>query len=85
MNKRGLVNMKSGILGAAIAGIILVVLLFQVFAVLLPEFQHAGNNISATGAPLTALFSGSGIMTLLLVAALILAVVAAFGFGGGRR
>ena len=71
-NKKGQIGTK---VTSAVTAIILVVVLFLMFAELVPEAQTAGNTLNATGVPLGSLFSGNGVMILLIMVGLILTVL----------
>ena len=59
----------------AVEAIVLVVVLFLLFAQLVPEAQTAGNTLNASGVPLGSLFSGTGVMILLIMVGLLLTVL----------
>lgn len=69
---------KSVSIGALIAGIILLVVLFVAAAELYPELESAGSDLNATGIPLGGLFVGS-ILGLIVAAALIYTALRHFG------
>jgi len=71
-NRKGQIGAK---VTSAVTAIILVVVLFLMFAELVPEAQTAGNTLNATGVPLGSLFTGSGVMILLIMVGLILTVL----------
>lgn len=86
MDKAGVVKANTNVIGASIAGIIAVVILFQVLADLVPELIHAGNNLSSTGLPLVSLLDfDDGIMGIVFVASIILFAIFVFGIGGKGR
>ena len=60
---------------SAVEAIILVVVLFLLFADLVPEAQTAGNELNASGVPLGTLFTGSGVVILLIMVGLLLTVL----------
>lgn len=74
LNKKGQI---AGQVTSAVTSIILVVVLFLMFAELVPEAQTAGNTLNASGAPLGSLFTGSGVMILLIMVGLLLTVLKA--------
>ena len=59
----------------AVEAIILIVVLFLLFADLVPEAQTAGNELNASGVPLGTLFTGSGVVILLIMVGLLLTVL----------
>ena len=59
----------------AVEAIVLVVVLFLLFAQLVPEAQTAGNTLNASGVPLGSLFTGTGVMILLIMVGLLLTVL----------
>ena len=62
----------------------LLVVLFQLYAVLVPEAQASGDALNASGVPLGNLFTGDGVVFVIIMAALIIVVIAAFLPGRGR-
>ncbi len=67
-----------GILRGFIVALVLVTILLQVAAVLIPVLGEAGNTLNATGAPLGELFVADGIVVLIVMAAILLVVVLGF-------
>ena len=65
----------SGRVTSAVEAIILIVVLFLLFADLVPEAQSAGNELNASGVPLGTLFTGSGVVILLIMVGLLLTVL----------
>ena len=76
MNKTG--KLTNATLNTAILGIVLIVVLFKLYAALIPEAQSAGDELNASGAPLGSLFSGNGIVFIIIMAALVIVVVRSF-------
>jgi hypothetical protein len=76
MDKRG--KITTATLNTAIIGIVLIVVLFQLYASLMPEAQSAGDSLNASGVPLGSLFTGSGIVFIIIMAALVIVVVTSF-------
>jgi len=76
LHKKGKLN--TGVLNTAILAIILLVVLFQIYAELIPEAQTAGDALNATGAPLGSLFVASGVVFVIIMAALLILVVKSF-------
>ncbi len=74
-----MLNQKKGQISARVTGaveaIVLVVVLFLLFAQLVPEAQTAGNTLNASGVPLGSLFTGTGVMILLIMVGLLLTVL----------
>ena len=68
----------TGVLNTAILGIVLLVVLFQLYATLIPEAQSAGDTLNASGVPLGGLFTSGGIVFIIIMAALVILVVKAF-------
>lgn len=70
---------KKGQISARVTGaveaIILIVVLFLLFADLVPEAQQAGNELNASGVPLGTLFTGGGVVILLIMVGLLLTVL----------
>jgi hypothetical protein len=71
-------RLSEGMLTKAIIGIVLLVVLFQLYSVLVPEAQTAGDTLNASGVPLGGLFTGSGIVFVIIMASLVIVVVRAF-------
>ena len=80
-SKKG--NLNTGVLTTAILALILLVVLFQLYASLVPEAQASGDALNASGVPLGGLFVGSGIVFVIIMASLIILVVKSF-LGSGR-
>lgn len=76
MDKRG--KLTTATLNTAILGIVLIAVLFKLYASLVPEAQSAGNELNASGVPLGSLFSGGGVVFIIIMAALIVVVVKSF-------
>ena len=76
MNKTG--RFGTGMIEKAIMGIILLVVLFTVYATLLPEAQTAGDTLNASGVPFGNLFVGSGVVFIIIMVALVILVVRQF-------
>jgi len=70
--------MKSDTINKAIIGIILLVVLFQLYAVLMPELETSGNALNASGVPMGSLFASGGVIFIIIMAALIVLVVKSF-------
>ena len=62
----------------AIFAIILLVVAFKVYATMLPEAQTAGDELNSSGVPLGSLFASSGVVFLIIMAALIILIVRNF-------
>ena len=77
--------LKPSILNTAILGLVLLVVLFQLYATLVPEAQSAGDDLAATNVPLGGLFVGSGVVFVIIMAALVILVVRAFLPGTGGK
>lgn len=71
-NKKGQIQSK---VTDGVTAIILVVVLFLMFAELVPEAQSAGNTLNESGVPLGTLFTGDGVMILLIMVGLLLTVL----------
>ena len=59
-------------------GIILLVVLFKLYAVLVPEAQSAGTALNASGVPLGSLFTANGVVFIVIMAALVILVIRSF-------
>lgn len=71
-------KLDENMLNTAIIGIILLVVLFKLYAALVPEAQDAGDELNASGVPLGSLFTSSGMVFIIIMAALVVVVVRAF-------
>lgn len=76
LKKKG--NISTGMINNAILGIVLLVVLFKLYAVLVPEAQTAGDELNASGVPLGSLFTSNGVIFLIIMVALIIVVVKSF-------
>ena len=81
-NKKGQIGSK---VTGAVEAIVLVVVLFLLFAQLVPEAQQAGNTLNASGVPLGSLFTGTGVMILLIMVGLLLTVLKVVMPGSSRK
>ena len=75
-SKRGSLN--TGSITTAITAIVLLVILFKLYAVLVPEAQSAGNTLNTSGVPLGSLFTSNGVVFIIIMAALVITVVYSF-------
>jgi hypothetical protein len=80
MDKKG--KLSTSLLQTAILALVLVTVLFQLYADLVPTAQAAGDTLNSSGVPMGSLFAGSGIVFLIIMAALIILVVKSFMPGG---
>lgn len=71
-NKKGQIATR---VTGAVEAIILIVVLFLLFADLVPEAQTAGDSLNASGVPLGSLFTGQGVVILLIMVGLLLVVL----------
>ncbi len=71
-------KLSTSTLNTAILAIILLVVLFQVYAELVPEAQTAGDTLCNSGVPLGGLFNGTGVVFVIIMAALLILVVVSF-------
>jgi len=76
--KSKVAKITTATLSSAIMGIVLIVVLFKLYASLVPEAQSAGDELNASGVPLGSLFSANGVVFIIIMVALIVAVVTAF-------
>ena len=72
LNKKGQISNQ---VNSAITAIILIVVLFILFANLVPEIQTAGADLNATGVPLGGLFTPQGVVVVLVMVGLLLTVL----------
>lgn len=70
--------LSTGMLNQAILAIVLLVVLFKLYAQLVPEAQTAGDELNSSGVPLGGLFTSDGVIFLIIMAALVIVVVRAF-------
>lgn len=75
-NKTG--KLGTSMINSAILGIVLLVVLFQLYAQLVPEAQSAGDTLNESGVPLGALFTSNGVVFIIIMAALVIVVVRSF-------
>ncbi len=75
-SKKG--ELSTNVLNTAIVAIVLLVVLFLLYAELVPEAQSAGQTLNDSGVPLGSLFLPSGVVFVIIMAALIILVVKAF-------
>lgn len=75
MDKKGNIG---GIVNKAIYGIIGVVVLFLLYANLMPTLMDAGDNLSSSGVPLGTIFASTGIVPLIVMVGLLLVVIGFF-------
>ncbi len=75
-SKKG--ELTTNVLNTAIIAIVLLVVLFLLYAELVPEAQTAGQTLNDSGVPLGSLFLPSGVVFVIIMAALIILVVKAF-------
>lgn len=71
-------NLSTGLISKAILGIILLVVLFKLYAVLIPEAETAGDELNASGVPFGTLFIGGGLIFIIIMVALLIVVVKGF-------
>lgn len=76
MDKKG--KLQPSILQTAILALVLLVVLFELYADLVPEAQSAGNTLNDTDVPLGTLFASTGVVFVIIMAALIILVVKSF-------
>lgn len=73
MNTKG--KLTTGVLNTAIIGIVLLVVIFKLYAVLMPEAQAAGDELNDSGVPLGGLFTADGVVFIILMAGLVILIV----------
>ena len=71
-------KLNTGMLNQAILAIVLLVVLFKLYASLVPEAQTAGNELNAAGVPLGTLFASGEVVFIIIMVALIIVVVTSF-------
>lgn len=76
MNKAG--KFTGSTLTSLFYAIVILVVLFKGYAVLVPEAQTAGDELNTSGVPLGGLFTSSGVVFLVIMAALVIAVIKNF-------
>lgn len=75
-----MVNVKA-IVSGLVLGIVGIVIIFYLVGNLSPTITTAATNISDSGLPLASLFSSSGVVMIVFMAAILLAVIGlAMGF-----
>jgi len=70
--------LSTGMINTAILAIVLLVVLFKLYSVLVPEAQTAGDELNESGVPFGSLFTSSGVVFIVIMAALIIVVVKSF-------
>ena len=75
--------LSTGMLNQAIIAIVMIVVLFKLYASLVPEAQTAGDELNASGVPLGSLFSSDGIIFIIIMVALLIVIVRAI-MGKGK-
>lgn len=68
----------TGTISAAIMSLVLIVVLFLLYAELMPEAMDAGDDLNESGVPLGTLFVSGGVVFLIIMASLIILVVKSF-------
>ena len=76
-------KLSTGMINTAILAIVLLVILFKLYAELVPEAQTAGDDLNESGVPFGSLFTSSGVVFIVIMAALIIVVVRSFM--GGKK
>jgi hypothetical protein len=76
--KRGEVGLGAGTIRTAIIAIVMLVVLFKLYASLVPEAQSAGNELNSSGVPLGSLFTSNGVVFIIIMVALIIVIISAF-------
>jgi len=76
-------GLGTAMINQAILGIVLLVVLFKLYAELVPEAQSAGNDLNTSGVPFGSLFTGNGVVFIVIMAALVIVVIKAFM--GGKK
>lgn len=71
-------GLGAGTIRTAIIAIVMLVVLFKLYASLVPEAQSAGDELNASGVPLGSLFSGNGVVFIIIMVALIIVIISAF-------
>ena len=77
-NKQGIGTLKTSMITNTILALILLTILFQTAAVLIPTAQAAGQDLNDSGIPLGNLFTPQGVIFIIIAAAIILVVINAF-------
>jgi len=78
LQKIGKAGLDQGFLQKAIIGIILFVVIVELYAVLVPTAQTSGTTLSNSGVPLGSLFGSGGVVFVIIMAALVIAVIFSF-------
>ena len=72
VNKKGTISSP---VEKTLIGFILIVVLFKLYAALMPEAQSAGDELNASGVPLGSFFTSDGIIFLIIMVALLIKVI----------
>ena len=78
-------KLTAGTISGMITALILVVILFKVAAVMIPQAQTAGDELNESGIPFGSLFAGNGVIFVVIVAALLLVIIYAFLPHGSKK
>jgi len=76
-------KLDTGMINTAILAIVLLVVLFKLYAELVPEAQSAGDDLNESGVPFGSLFTSGGVIFIVIMAALLIVVVRSFL--GGKK
>lgn len=76
-NKAGRLG-GAGMVYTAIASFVGMIVLFQLYSTLVPTAQTAGDDLNATGVPLGSFFVSSGVIWVIIMAALVLLIITSF-------
>lgn len=63
-------------IAGVIFGLVMLLVLFNVAAEIVPDVADAGDTLNATGLPLASVFASDGIVPLIIMASILIAVVA---------
>lgn len=77
-SRKGEPGLGAGTIRTAIIAIVMLVVLFKLYASLVPEAQSAGDQLNASGVPLGSLFTGNGVVFIIIMVALIIVIISAF-------
>lgn len=74
LGKKGFIKGSTGIINGVLIGLLIIVLLIEASAVLIPQVQTSATTLCNSGIPLASLWKSNGVVILAITMALVLAV-----------
>ena len=81
-SKKGALN--EGMLNKSVLAIVFALVLFSLYATLVPEAQTQGDTLCSSGVPLGNLFNSTGVVFILIMIGLLVLMIRAFIPGGKK-